>query len=172
MSHDQIFLKFLTRLLRDSNYCNVIGKTYHLENYNGNCLVSRVTSNDIDTLFVHIKNRCQEVDLHSDKNVLSEEELALYLKQKGSTEDEIINKIQENTKVELPKYREGLFKIDKKVSSKFEMLCYIREFVQGEDKKELNSIVHFNYALFHILNPYKFNFQSERSYEILNNCKI
>lgn len=197
LSHDQIFLKFLTRLLEDDNYCNVIGKTYHLENYNRNCLVSRVVSDDIDTLLNHIKNRCQEVEdyglkiinlrllyeltnangieysylsaiLHSNKNVLSEEELALELKQKNKTEDEIINMIWEKTSVKLPKYRKGSFQINKKTSSKFELLCYVREFVQGEDKKELNNIVHFNYALFHILNPYKFNFQSEKSYEILD----
>lgn len=198
LSHDQIFLKFLIRLLKDENYNNVIGKPYHLENYNGNCLTSRVTADDIDTLFSHIKNRCQEVDdyglkiinlrllyelknadgieysylsaiLHSEKNALSEEELALELKRKGITEDEIINTIWGNTGVELTKYKEGSFKIDAKACSKFEMLCYVREFVQdGEDRKELNSIVHFNYALFYILNPYKFNFQSEKSYEILD----
>ena len=159
--------------------------------------MSRVKPDDIDTLLNHIKNRCQEVEdyglkiinlrllyelknssgveyrylsaiLHSNKNAISEEELALELKQKNKTEDEIINMIWEKTSVKLPKYRKGSFQINKKISLKFELLCYVREFVQGEDKKELNNIVHFNYALFHILNPYKFNFQSEKSYEILD----
>lgn len=43
--------------------------------------------------------------------------------------------------------------------------------MSATDKNELNNVVHFNYALNHLLNPYKFNFQSVKSYKIIDSLK-
>lgn len=52
--------------------------------------------------------------------------------------------------------------------SNFEKICYIREKITNQDeRKELNNIIHFNEGLVHMLNPFIFDFQSEKSYEIL-----
>lgn len=195
LSHDQIFLKFLTRLIKTEKYKSSVGNIYHLENVLGECSVHTISSCDVDTLLNHLIHRCYDVYdysqkilnlrlfyefqnqsieykylsaiLHSRRDGLSTEELNEQLTQKGSNEQEVLKKIYENTGVSLELYTDNKFKLNIENCSKFELICYLREFVSGEDKTELNNIIHFNYALFHILNPYKFNFQSEKSYEIL-----
>ena len=198
LSHDQIFLKFLVRFIKNTSYQEIIGKVYHLENIDGECKTQIVAQDDVDTLFSHIKKRCQEVEnygqkiinlrllyefldkdsieykylsaiLHSGKENLTSEKLNKLLKDKGSSEGIVLKKISDQTGIVLPRFKQNSFNIDVKKISKFELLCYVREEIQSPlEKKELNSIVHFNYSLFHVLNPYKFNFQSEMSYSILN----
>lgn len=199
LSHDQIFLKFLTKFLKDDKHPSKVGNVYHLENINGECRVLEICSNDVDILYTHIKRRCIEVNnysqkvinlrllyelknpkgieykylsaiLHSIRHNLTVEKLTEILKQHNCSEEKIIENIFTETEVILTKFKEGLFEINKDQFTKFELLCYVREFIhKSSDKKELNSIVHFNYSLLHILNPYKFNFQSEKCYNILNN---
>lgn len=198
LSHDQIFLKFLCNYMRKSKYKNILGNIYHLKNEKGNCYVKDITSKDIDSLMEHILNRIHEIDdyvlqiinlrlfyevknlssiqysylsaiLHSKKKKISRDELLKKLDEAGITEEKIINKIKNDTNVDIRPFDESEFTVDMVNWSSFEKLCYIRDFVNEGDKKELNNIVHFNYSLFHILNPYKFEFQSEKSYEILDN---
>lgn len=58
----------------------------------------------------------------------------------------------------------------------FEQICFAREFFNATntDKKheneinEINSIIHFNYSMIHVLNPYKFNYYSNSIYSKLS----
>ena len=197
LSHDQIFLKFLSRIAKNNNTCDVIGVVYHLENINNDCTVSKIECDDIDTIFNHIKNRCSTVNdyalkvlnlrllyelqdrnsieykylsaiLHSKKNCMTSMQLEDLLVNSGTNEESVINKIKSNTGIVLDEFNVDKLEINFNELTKFELMCFAREEINGEDKKELNNVIHFNYSLFHILNPYKFNFQSEKCYSIID----
>lgn len=51
----------------------------------------------------------------------------------------------------------------------FEKIILCRENVTDKNQqKVLNDVVHFNYGLVHMINPYKYNFQSEEAYTIID----
>jgi len=197
LSHDQIFLKFLCNYMKDVNYKSLIGEVRHLENINGNCRTVKIDSVDMNTILNHIlfrsinstsyaqqilnlrlfyeikDNKSNEYKylsaiLHCKKENVTKECMTLLLCKQNCNEESLLVKIKNETGISLQTFNPKEVVIDLNDLSKFEQLCFIREKVKGDDKKELNSIVHFNYALQHLLNPYKFNFQSERSYSILD----
>lgn len=201
LSHDQIFLKFLTKDLMNKDNIK-IGKVFHLEKYNGEIKLKSIEENDMNQISNHIIDRLSVVQdysqkiinlrllyeivnkdsieysylsaiLHSERNSLTIEKINELLAEKNISEEVLLSNIKTLTNVDLEKYN-GHFKLKlENHYSNFEKICIAREFesMSATDKNELNNVVHFNYALNHLLNPYKFNFQSVKSYKIIDSLK-
>ncbi len=202
LSHDQIFLKFLTKdYMNPSGTKNVkfgkyIGNVLHFENLYSRCILKPINFGDIDSIIIHIKKQIlasnvylqkilnlrlfyENIDgnsiqynylsaiLHAKRDGLTSKKLNELLNGRNTTEEKVLKIIKKDVDVVLEKYSEGNLDIELNCLSIFEQLCYIRDFVFSPEKKELNNVVHFNYALNHLLNPYKYNFQSKNSYLIL-----
>jgi energy-coupling factor transporter ATP-binding protein EcfA2 len=200
LSHDQIFLKFLTKNYSvNQAYSQSIGKIVHLQNNKGECTIKPIGRLDVDVISEHVRKKLITTDnymhkiltlrilfeiidlktveyqylsaiLHSIKTPLSAEELKNSLSKKKATEDEILKEIENKSGITLSKYNEKHEEIELTELSKFEQMYYLREILDAskkEERKVLNNIVHFNYALNHMLNPFEYDFQSQNSYEIL-----
>ncbi|AYV34779.1 hypothetical protein [Erysipelothrix rhusiopathiae] len=195
LSHDQIFLKFLTRKMEINNQREHIGFVYHFENIDGIGKLQEIHKKDMDYLINHIKKRiessksylqtiinlrlyyelydCSSIEysylsaiLHSERDELTKEKLHEQLLSCEITEADVIDAISTETGKRILEYEKPLtFSNDE--LCKFEKICFFREISIGNDKKNLSSVVHFNYAMQHILNPYLYNFQSIASYEII-----
>lgn len=198
LSHDQIFLKFLTlNYMSKDKYSKFIGSVLHFENNQNKCVVSNISVTDMGSISSHIIKQAtasisyfqqilnlrlyfEHIDiaspeygylskiLHSVKSPISTEQFSKDITDIGTTEEKLIENIYSKTDIRLPLFKDSVLTVDFNSLSQFEQLCYVREHLQNrEEKKELNNIVHFNYALSHLLNPYKFNFQSQSAYSIL-----
>lgn len=197
LSHDQIFLKFLSNYMNDSNYRGWIGEVNHIENINGNNRIVKISGEDMDTIMNHILKQCKNsisyvqrvinlrllyeiknsnsliyqylsAVLHSGRENMTRDAMYRLLAEKDTNEIEILEQIKKECDVELECFNPENSSVEMNQLSKFEQLCIIREEVDSDKKSELNNIIHFNYAMQHLLNPYKFNFQSEKSYLILD----
>lgn len=199
LSHDQIFLKFLTKnYMSDNNYKDCIGNIFHFENIGGESHVVPIEKYDMLPISLHIKNRLASAStytekiinlrlffevnnsksieysylsaiLHSIKDNLSSKDLEDKLNKKSTNEESILESINKKTSIHLEKFSPNKIDLSLDGLSNFEKICCVRELLNdsSSEKKELNNVIHFNYALNHILNPYKFNFQSEKSYQII-----
>lgn len=197
LSHDQIFLKFLSNYMDDCNYRDWIGEVNHIENINGNNRIVKISGEDMDTIMNHILKQCKNsmsyiqrvinlrmlyeiknsnsiiyqylsAVLHSKRKNITRDEMNKLLAEKCTSEIEVLKQIKKECDVELECFDSENYSVKMEQLSKFEQLCIIREEVNSDEKSELNNIIHFNYAMQHLLNPYKFNFQSEKSYLILD----
>lgn len=111
--------------------------------------------------------------LHFKRDELTCKKLQELIKQENTDETSILLSIKKITGISLLKFDPSNTTCDSSNFSNFEKLCLIREMEQisTNERKEMNSIVHFNYAMQHLLNPYSFDFQSSGAYEILNTYK-
>lgn len=197
LSHDQIFLKFLCKDMLNNKYNNRIGKVGHIENINGNCRIVEIEPRDMAPILIHVLSALKNSNsyaqkvinlrlyyelknlhsleygylsaiLHSKRDNLSKEDMDCLLQGKNTSEEDILNNIQLDTGIELETFDPKNYIVKMNDFSNFEKMCFAREWVTKPEKDELSNIVHFNYAMQHLLNPYKFNFQSENSYSILD----
>ena len=101
----------------------------------------------------------------TDKSAIIEE-----LNEKGFTEDDIINKINDKLNFNLEKIPNDILKdFDISELTNFEKIFYFRDEIQDESiRDEFNNIIHMNSSYTISLNPYKFDYFSPYIYEKIN----
>lgn len=186
LSHDQIFLKFLLLDYADT------WDSYIVESSNNEKL-KKIESKDIDTILNHIKSNFKNCnsyerkiinlrmyyELNKDvtKNIyqylsailhgISVENLQAELSRKELDEEQIISKINSDTDIGLTNYVScNLNDVYNEVSN-FEKIFIKREVLTGNEKKLCNDVVHFNYGLIHMINPFIYDFQVKDVYNLL-----
>lgn len=184
LSHDQIFLKFLLKDYSDS------WNSYIFENTLVNN-IKKIEKEDMNTLINHIKYKLKEnisyeeqiinLRMYYEINKVSKENIYSYLSailhgkpkievcnelsNKNLTEKEILEDIRREVDVDLVKYDNCNFNSIYLKLSDFEKIFVKREELKGDEKRIFNDVVHFNYGLIHMINPYVYNFQVKEIYE-------
>lgn len=187
LSHDQIFLKFL---LKD---CPENWNSYIFENTLIN-EIKKIEQDDMNTLVNHIKNKLNEEEICYEKTILNlrmyyeinkvgkehiysylsailhgntKEEVRSELANKGLDEIKILEDIKGELNIDLAEYDNCNFSYVYSELTNFEKIFIKREELRGDEKNMFNDVVHFNYGLIHMINPYKYDFQVKEIYEKL-----
>ena len=185
---------------RFKNFFEKTGRIVSFENYNNHTLIKDIEYDDFDIIENQINNHIinnklsyfrkiinlriltenkKSIDcdyeiiyqylsaiLHrTDKSAIIEE-----LNEKGFTEDDIINKINDKLNFNLEKIPNDILKdFDISELTNFEKIFYFRDEIQDESiRDEFNNIIHMNSSYTISLNPYKFDYFSPYIYEKIN----
>ena len=185
---------------RFKNFFEKTGRIVSFENYNNHTLIKDIEYDDFDIIENQVNNHIinnklsyfrkiinlriltenkKSIDcdyeiiyqylsaiLHrTDKSAIIEE-----LNEKGCTEDDIINKINDKLNFNLEKIPNNILKdFDIPELTNFEKIFYFRDEIQDESiRDEFNNIIHMNSSYTISLNPYKFDYFSPYIYEKIN----
>lgn len=185
---------------RFKNFFEKTGRIVSFENYNNHTLIKDIEYDDFDIIENQVNNHIinnklsyfrkiinlriltenkKSIDcdyeiiyqylsaiLHrTDKSAIIEE-----LNEKGFTEDDIINKINDKLNFNLEKIPNDILKdFDISELTNFEKIFYFRDEIQDESiRDEFNNIIHMNSSYTISLNPYKFDYFSPYIYEKIN----
>lgn len=185
---------------RFKNFFEKTGRIVSFENYNNHTLIKDIEYDDFDIIENQVNNHIinnklsyfrkiinlriltenkKSIDcdyeiiyqylsaiLHrTDKSAIIEE-----LNEKGFTEDDIINKINDKLNFNLEKIPNDILKdFDISELTNFEKIFYFRDEIQDESiRGEFNNIIHMNSSYTISLNPYKFDYFSPYIYEKIN----
>lgn len=185
---------------RFKNFFEKTGRIVSFENYNNHTLIKDIEYDDFDIIENQVNNHIinnklsyfrkiinlriltenkKSIDcdyeiiyqylsaiLHrTDKGAIIEE-----LNEKGFTEDDIINKINDKLNFNLEKIPNDILKdFDISELTNFEKIFYFRDEIQDESiRDEFNNIIHMNSSYTISLNPYKFDYFSPYIYEKIN----
>lgn len=185
---------------RFKNFFEKTGRIVSFENYNNHTLIKDIEYDDFDIIENQVNNHIinnklsyfrkiinlriltenkKSIDcdyeiiyqylsaiLHrTDKSAIIEE-----LNEKGFTEDDIINKINDKLNFNLEKIPNNILKdFDISELTNFEKIFYFRDEIQDESiRDEFNNIIHMNSSYTISLNPYKFDYFSPYIYEKIN----
>ncbi len=196
LSHDQIFLKFLLKKQSEdkkvynwNSYIFENTTTHNIKKLEvedmdtlSNHIIKRLNENI--TYEEKIINLRMYYEINKEKNENEYKYLSAILHKKsreemledlisiGVKEEEILTKINkeffsQKNQIKLPKYEKLDFENIYNEVSNFEKIFIKREEFNGEEKIIFSDVVHFNYGLVHMINPYKYNFQVKEIYELL-----